>query len=88
MPIKPASMDACQFIEWDKDDIDVLKFMKVDILALGMLTCMKKGLDLLAKHKDRHFTLQTLPAEDPRTYAMICKAGTIGVFQVESRVDL
>ncbi|GAB6967690.1 hypothetical protein JCM25156A_23530 [Komagataeibacter kakiaceti JCM 25156] len=61
-------MDARQIIEWDKDDIDVLKFMKVDILALGMLTCMKKGLDLLAEHKGQHFTLQTLPAEDPRTY--------------------
>ncbi|OUL64480.1 DNA polymerase, partial [Acetobacter senegalensis] len=77
-----------QIIEWDKDDIDVLKFMKVDILALGMLTCMKKGLDLLAEHKDQHFTLQSIPAEDPRTYAMIRKADTIGVFQIESRAQM
>lgn len=88
VPIEPASMEARQIIEWDKDDIDVLKFMKVDILALGMLTCMKKGLDLLAEHKGQHFTLQTLPAEDPRTYAMIRKADTIGVFQIESRAQM
>jgi error-prone DNA polymerase len=62
--------------------------MKVDILALGMLTCMKKGLDLLAEHKGQHFTLQTIPAEDPRTYAMIRKADTIGVFQIESRAQM
>ncbi|WP_264997219.1 helix-hairpin-helix domain-containing protein, partial [Komagataeibacter xylinus] len=57
-------------------------------LALGMLTCMKKGLDLLADHKGQHFTLQTIPAEDPRTYAMIRKADTIGVFQIESRAQM
>lgn len=88
VPIEPASMEQRQIIEWDKDDIDVLKFMKVDILALGMLTCMKKGLDLLADHKGQHFTLQTIPAEDPRTYAMIRKADTIGVFQIESRAQM
>ncbi|QIP37169.1 DNA polymerase III subunit alpha [Komagataeibacter rhaeticus] len=88
VPIEPASMEQRQIIEWDKDDIDVLKFMKVDILALGMLTCMKKGLDLLAAHKGQHFTLQALPAEDPRTYAMIRKADTIGVFQIESRAQM
>ncbi|MCW4589187.1 error-prone DNA polymerase [Gluconacetobacter entanii] len=88
VPIEPAAMDARQIIEWDKDDIDVLKFMKVDVLALGMLTCMKKGLDLLAEHKGQHYTLQTIPAEDPRTYAMIRKADTIGVFQIESRAQM
>ncbi|MCH4091861.1 error-prone DNA polymerase [Acetobacter sp.] len=88
VPIEPAAMDDRQIIEWDKDDIDALKFMKVDILALGMLTCMKKGLDLLAAHKGQHFTLQTIPAEDPRTYAMIRKADTIGVFQIESRAQM
>ncbi|OUJ14726.1 error-prone DNA polymerase [Acetobacter sp. DsW_063] len=87
-PIEPASMDDRQIIEWDKDDIDALKFMKVDVLALGMLTCMKRGLDLLAEHKGQHLTLQTIPAEDPRTYAMICKADTIGVFQIESRAQM
>ncbi|RBM06570.1 error-prone DNA polymerase [Novacetimonas cocois] len=88
VPIEPAAMDARQIIEWDKDDIDVLKFMKVDVLALGMLTCMKKGLDLLGEHKGQHYTLQTIPAEDPRTYAMIRKADTIGVFQIESRAQM
>ncbi|BCK76193.1 MULTISPECIES: error-prone DNA polymerase [Acetobacteraceae] len=88
VPIEPAAMENRQTIEWDKDDIDALKFMKVDVLALGMLTCMKKGLDLLAEHKGQRFTLQTIPAEDPRTYAMIRKADTIGVFQIESRAQM
>ena len=65
-------------IEWDKDDIDALKFMKVDCLALGMLTCMKRGLDLLNEHKGIELDLATIPAEDPRTYAMIRKADTLG----------
>ncbi|MCQ9156305.1 error-prone DNA polymerase [Acidomonas methanolica] len=88
VPIEPAAMEKRQTIEWDKDDIDILKFMKVDVLALGMLTCMKKGLDLLAAHKGQNLTLQTIPAEDPRTYAMIRKADTIGVFQIESRAQM
>src|SRR5690606_36059702 len=67
VPIEPAAMADRQVIEWDKDDIDALKFMKVDVLALGMLTCMRKGLDLLAEHKGIHYDLATLPAEDPRT---------------------
>ncbi|GBQ31305.1 DNA polymerase III subunit alpha [Gluconacetobacter sacchari DSM 12717] len=88
VPIEPAAMDNRQTIEWDKDDIDALKFMKVDVLALGMLTCMKKSLDLLAEHKGQALTLATIPAEDPRTYAMIRKADTIGVFQIESRAQM
>ncbi|MBB2160666.1 error-prone DNA polymerase [Gluconacetobacter sacchari] len=88
VPIEPAAMDDRQIIEWDKNDIDVLKFMKVDILALGMLTCMKKGLDLLAEHKGQRFALATIPAEDPLTYAMIRRADTIGVFQIESRAQM
>ncbi|WP_249206707.1 PHP domain-containing protein, partial [Gluconobacter cerinus] len=88
VPVEPAAMENRQIIEWDKDDIDVLKFMKVDCLALGMLTCMKKSLDLLAEHKGQHFTLATIPAEDPRTYAMIRKADTVGVFQIESRAQM
>ncbi|MBB2160576.1 error-prone DNA polymerase [Gluconacetobacter sacchari] len=88
VPVEPAAMDDRQIIEWDKDDIDVLKFMKVDCLALGMLTCMKKGLDLLAAHKGQHFTLASIPAEDAATYAMIRKADTIGVFQIESRAQM
>jgi DNA polymerase III alpha subunit len=88
VPIEPAAMVDRQVIEWDKDDIDALKFMKVDVLALGMLTCMKKGLDLLAEHKGVHLDLATIPAEDPRTYAMIRKADTLGTFQIESRAQM
>lgn len=88
VPIEPASMKDRQVIEWDKDDIDALRFMKVDVLALGMLTCMKKGLDLLAQHKGVELDLATIPAEDPRTYAMIRKADTLGTFQIESRAQM
>ncbi|WP_430448614.1 error-prone DNA polymerase [Rhodophyticola sp.] len=88
VPIEPAAMDDRQVIEWDKDDIDALHFMKVDVLALGMLTCMKRGFDLLAEHKGIELDLATIPAEDPRTYAMIRKADTLGTFQIESRAQM
>ncbi len=88
VPIEPAAMAGRQVIEWDKDDIDALKFMKVDLLALGMLSCMKRGLDLLAAHKGVALDLATIPAEDPRTYAMIRKADTLGTFQIESRAQM
>ncbi|CAN2536479.1 Error-prone+DNA+polymerase [Methylocapsa aurea] len=88
VPIEPAAMDARQVIEWDKDDIDALKFMKVDVLALGMLSCMKRGLDMLADHKGIHLDLAAIPAEDPRTYAMIRRADTLGTFQIESRAQM
>ncbi|MER9169293.1 error-prone DNA polymerase [Mesorhizobium australicum] len=88
VPIEPARMVDRQVIEWDKDDIDILKFMKVDVLALGMLTCMKRSFDLLAEHKGMTLDLATIPAEDPATYAMIRKADTIGVFQIESRAQM
>jgi error-prone DNA polymerase len=88
VPIEPAAMKDRQVIEWDKDDIDALHFMKVDCLALGMLSCMKRGLDLLAEHKGIAFDLATIPAEDPKTYAMIRKADTLGVFQIESRAQM
>ncbi|WP_291878660.1 error-prone DNA polymerase [Caulobacter sp.] len=88
VPIEPARMDGRQIIEWDKDDIDELKFMKVDCLALGMLTCLKRGLDLLADHKGIQLDLATIPPEDPRTYAMIRRADTLGVFQIESRAQM
>ncbi|MGE6958104.1 PHP domain-containing protein, partial [Brevundimonas sp. NPDC049575] len=88
VPIEPAAMKDRQVIEWDKDDIDALKFMKVDVLALGMLSCMKRGFDLLAEHKGVHLDLASIPAEDPRTYAMIRKADTLGVFQIESRAQM
>ncbi|WP_152047598.1 error-prone DNA polymerase [Aureimonas psammosilenae] len=88
VPIEPAAMVDRQVIEWDKDDIDALKFMKVDVLALGMLSAMRRGFDLLGDHKGIHLDLATIPAEDPRTYAMIRRADTLGTFQIESRAQM
>lgn len=88
VPIEPAAMADRQIIEWDKDDIDALRFMKVDVLALGMLSCMRRGLDLLADHKGIRHDLASIPAEDPRTYAMIRRADTLGTFQIESRAQM
>ena len=88
VPIEPAAMKDRAIIEWDKDDIDVLKFMKVDVLGLGMLGCMRRAFDLLADHKGERLDLATIPAEDPTTYKMIQKADTIGVFQIESRAQM
>jgi len=88
VPIEPAAMVDRQVIEWDKDDIGVLRFMKVDCLALGMLSCMKRSFDLLTQHKGVTLDLATIPAEDPRTYAMIRKADTLGTFQIESRAQM
>jgi len=88
VPIEPAAMANRQVIEWDKDDIDVLKFMKVDVLALGMLSCIRRSFELLSDHKDLDFDLATIPQEDPVTYAMIQKADTLGVFQIESRAQM
>jgi error-prone DNA polymerase len=88
VPIEPAAMKDRQVIEWDKDDIDALKFMKVDVLALGMLSCMRRAFDLLAEHKGIQLDLATIPPEDPRTYAMIRKADTLGTFQIESRAQM
>ncbi len=88
VPIEPASMENRQTIEWDKDDIDTLRFMKVDVLGLGMLGCMRRAFDLLAEHKGRRLDLATIPAEDPATYAMIRKADTLGTFQIESRAQM
>jgi error-prone DNA polymerase len=88
VPIEPAAMKDRQVIEWDKDDIDILRFMKVDVLALGMLSAMKGGLDLLEEHKGIKLDLATIPPEDPRTYAMIRKADTLGTFQIESRAQM
>lgn len=88
VPIEPAAMVDRQVIEWDKDDIDELRFMKVDVLALGMLSCLKRGFDLLADHKGPRLDLAAVPAEDPGTYEMIGRADTIGVFQIESRAQM
>ncbi|MBY3266629.1 error-prone DNA polymerase [Rhizobium laguerreae] len=88
VPIEPATMKDRQIIEWDKDDVEALKFMKVDILALGMLTCMAKAFDLIREHKDRDLDLSDIEQEDPATYAMIRKADTLGTFQIESRAQM
>jgi error-prone DNA polymerase len=88
VPIEPAAMEDRQVIEWDKDDIDLLGFMKVDILALGMLSCMRRAFEFMAQDKGLMLDLATIPAEDPETYAMIRKADTLGVFQIESRAQM
>ena len=88
VPIEPAAMEDRQVIEWDKDDIDALGFMKVDVLALGMLSCMRRAFEFLEQDKGLKYDLSTIPAEDPATYAMIRKADTLGVFQIESRAQM
>ncbi|MBB3747200.1 error-prone DNA polymerase [Rhizobium sp. BK591] len=88
VPIEPASMADRQVIEWDKDDVEALKFMKVDVLALGMLTCMSKAFRLIEEHKGRPIDLAGIEQEDPATYAMIRKADTLGTFQIESRAQM
>ena len=88
VPIAPAAMAGRQVIEWDKDDIDALRFMKVDVLGLGMLGCMRRGFELLERHRGERLDLATVPAEDPRTYAMIRAADTLGTFQIESRAQM
>ena len=88
VPIGPAAMDERYFIEWDKDDLDALRIMKVDVLALGMLTCIRKAFDLIALHTNERFTLARVPQEDPQVYEMLTRADAIGVFQVESRAQM
>ncbi len=88
VPSENAAMPDRTIIQWDKDDLDVLGLLKVDVLALGMLTCVRKTLDLLRAHRDRDLTPATIPAEDPTTYAMIQRGDVIGVFQVESRAQM
>ena len=87
-PIENAAMDDRTIIEWDKDDIDALGLLKVDILALGMLTCIRKAFALLEEHRGQQLTLANVPPEDPSIYDMLCRADAIGVFQVESRAQL
>lgn len=88
VPIEPARMNDRQIIEWDKDDVEALKFMKVDVLALGMLTCMSKAFDLIREHKGDDLDLANIRQEDAATYAMIRKADTLGTFQIESRAQM
>ncbi|WP_260483428.1 error-prone DNA polymerase [Sphingomicrobium flavum] len=88
VPIGNGAMPERSFIEWDKDDIDALGILKIDVLALGMLTCLQKGFDLLRDHHHRDLTLATCPREDPRVYDMLVKGDSLGVFQVESRAQM
>jgi len=88
VPIGNGAMPERSFIEWDKDDIEALGILKVDVLALGMLTCIRKCLDLLERHHGRALTLATVPREDPDTYAMLRRGDSLGVFQVESRAQM
>ncbi|MGF1502567.1 MAG: error-prone DNA polymerase [Paracoccaceae bacterium] len=88
VPIGNAAMPDRTFIEWDKDDIGALGIMKVDVLALGMLTCIRKAFDLMRRQKAIDYDLATLPAECPAVYDMLCRADSLGVFQVESRAQM
>ena len=88
VPIEPATMENRQIIEWDKDDIDALKFMKVDVLGLGMLGCLRRAFDMIEHHRGPRYDLSTVPQEDPATYRMIQKADTLGTFQIESRAQM
>ena len=88
VPIGNAAMADRTVIEWDKDDIDTLGIMKVDVLGLGMLTCIRKCFELLQAWYGLNYSLATLPREDPAVYDMLCAANSIGVFQVESRAQM
>jgi len=88
VPIANAAMEDRTTIEWDKDDLDTLGILKIDILGLGMLSCIRKAFDLLQRHYGRKIDLATVPAEDPNVYDMLCEADSIGVFQVESRAQM
>jgi error-prone DNA polymerase len=88
VPVENAAMDERTIIQWDKDDLDTMKLLKVDVLALGMLTCVRKALDLVRKHRGRDYTMATIPPEDADTYRMIQRGEVIGVFQIESRAQM
>ncbi len=88
VPVESASMKDRYVIQWNKDDIDTLKMMKVDFLSLGMLSALKKSLELLERHHNVKWNLAQVPQDDPATYKMIQRADTIGVFQIESRAQM
>jgi error-prone DNA polymerase len=88
VPTENAAMEKRTVIQWDKDDLEYMDLLKVDCLALGMLTCLRKCFDLLRTHHCRDLNLQTVPQDDDKTYKMICEADTIGVFQIESRAQM
>jgi error-prone DNA polymerase len=88
VPIENAAMEDRTVIEWDKDDLDALGILKIDVLALGMLTCVRKAFALIEQHHGRRLDLATVPAEDPQVYEMLSRADSLGVFQVESRAQM
>lgn len=88
VPVENAAMEDRTVIEWDKDDIDVLGMLKVDVLSLGMLTCIRKAFDLIREWKGTAYTLATIPQEDPRIYEQLSQGDTVGLFQVESRAQM
>ena len=88
VPIENAAMEDRTVIEWNKDDLEVLGLIKVDVLGLGMLTCIRKAFALLEEHSGVSHTLENVPREDPATYAMIQRGDTVGVFQIESRAQM
>ncbi|MEM1186701.1 MAG: error-prone DNA polymerase [Planctomycetota bacterium] len=88
VPIENAAMADRTIVQWDKDDLEALGILKVDCLALGMLTAIRKCFDLIERHTGKRWDLATLPPEDPDVYDMICRADTLGVFQIESRAQM
>jgi error-prone DNA polymerase len=88
VPIGNGAMEDRTFIEWDKDDIDELGILKIDVLALGMLTCIRKCFDLIEQHHGERWELATIPQEEPQVYDMLCRGDSLGVFQVESRAQM
>lgn len=88
VPVENATMEDRTVLCWDKDDLDSLGILKIDILALGMLSCVRKGFELMQQHHGLDYDLATLPPEDPVVYDMLCRADSIGVFQVESRAQM
>jgi len=88
VPVENAAMAERSVVEWDKDDLDALGLLKVDVLALGMLSAIRRALELIGARRGRPFRMQDVPAEDPATYEMISRADTVGVFQIESRAQM
>jgi len=88
VPVENAAMADRTIIQWDKDDLETMKLLKVDCLALGMLTCIRKAIDLVERHRGHRLDIATIPADDKPTYAMIQRADTVGVFQIESRAQM
>jgi len=88
VPLGNGAMEDRTFIEWDKDDIEELGILKIDVLALGMLTCIRKCFDLIAEHHGERWDLAAVPQEVPEVYDMLCEGDSLGVFQVESRAQM